>query len=298
MTAELELHHEQPVSSLGQQMDYARAVSTAAMLPDSYRGKPADIMLAVSLGQSMGLSPAESLYRISVIKGKPTASAELIAANVRKAGHRLRVRGDETTATATIIRADDPDYEFEVTRDMAWAQRMGLADQPNYRKQPGTMLQWRAITAVARLACPEALYGVSYTPDELEDIGEQRRAAAPSSLADRVGAAPTVTAEQVTDEPSGADNAGADAPLPVRGDGKPAPESPMLNTSGRLAKRMFALMGELGITDRDNRLVYVSDTIGRQITTSSEMTDADAEQVIASLERDLEQPFGEPGADA
>ena len=158
-------------SVLTEQMDYARAVSTAAMLPDNYRGKPADILLAVGLGQSMGLSPAESLYRISVIKGKPTASAELIAANVRKAGHKLRVVTDEAgkRVKATIIRADDPNFPFEVVRDMAWAQQMGLDKNDNYRKQPTTMLQWRAITAVARLACPEALYGVAYTPDEMAE---------------------------------------------------------------------------------------------------------------------------------
>jgi hypothetical protein len=150
-------------------MDYARAVQSAQMLPDNYRGKPADIMLAVGLGSSMGLSPAESLYRIAVIKGKPTASAELIAANVRRAGHKLRVRSDGGTVTATIIRSDDPDFEHTVVRDMAWAARMGLDKNENYRKQPETMLQWRAITAVARLAAPEALYGVAHTADELED---------------------------------------------------------------------------------------------------------------------------------
>ena len=85
---EIELH--QPTGTLTEQMDYARAVSSAQLLPQAYRNKPADIMLAVGLGQSMGLSPAESLYRIDVIQGKPTASAELIAANVRKAGHKLR----------------------------------------------------------------------------------------------------------------------------------------------------------------------------------------------------------------
>lgn len=167
MTTELATY--QP-GALSEEMDYARAVATANMLPDNYRGKPADIMLAVGLGRSMGLSPAESLYRISVIKGKPTASAELIAANVRKAGHRLRISGDDTTATCTIIRSDDPDYEFTVTRDMAWAQRMNLANNDNYKKQAGTMLQWRAITACARLACPEALYGVAYSPDEMGDM--------------------------------------------------------------------------------------------------------------------------------
>lgn len=163
------------------QMDYAQAVSRGAMLPQAYRGKPADILLAVGLGQAMGLSPAESLYRIDVIQGKPTASAELIAANVRKAGHKLRVTGDETTCTAQIIRADDPEFEFKVTRDLKWAQGMGLHTKDNYKKQPGTMLQWRAISAVARLACPEALYGVAYTPDELGDLGE-RPSPAPSAV--------------------------------------------------------------------------------------------------------------------
>jgi hypothetical protein len=140
---------EAHVTVLTEQMDYARAVSSASMLPDNYRGKPADILLAVGLGSSMGLSPAESLYRISVIKGKPTASAELIAANVRKAGHKLRVVTDEAgkRVKATIIRADDPDFAFEVVRDMAWAAQMGLDKNDNYRKQPLTMLQWRAITA-------------------------------------------------------------------------------------------------------------------------------------------------------
>lgn len=167
---EIELH--QPVTDLTAQMDYARAVQTAGMLPEAYRGKPADILLAVGLGQSMGLSPAESLYRISVIKGKPTASAELIAAQVRKAGHKLRVVTEGTSVKATIVRADDPDFEHTVVRDMAWAQRMGLDKNDNYRKQPETMLQWRAISAVARLACPEALYGVQYTPDEMSDFGD------------------------------------------------------------------------------------------------------------------------------
>src|SRR5690606_40149579 len=80
-----ELVPHQAPSALSEQMDYARAVSTGSMLPEAYRGKPADILLAVGLGASMGLSPAESLYRIAVIKGRPTAGAELIAANVRKA---------------------------------------------------------------------------------------------------------------------------------------------------------------------------------------------------------------------
>ena len=209
---ELELH-QNPSADLGLQMSYARAVQTANMLPEAYRGKPADILLAVGLGQSMGLSPAESLYRISVIKGKPTASAELIAANVRKAGHKLRVVTEGQSVKATIVRADDPDFEHTVVRDMQWASRMGLDKNDNYRKQPETMLQWRAITAVARLACPEALYGVQYSPDEMGDFPSQ-----PSSQQSGLGAAlaQQTTAEQV-DTTTG-EISEADAELPLGGE--------------------------------------------------------------------------------
>lgn len=204
MTTELATTTHQGLQA---QMDYARAVQTAGLLPTAYRGKPADILIAIGLGESMGLSPVESLYRIDVIQGKPTASAELIAANVRKAGHKLRVKLDEatTTATATIIRADDPDFEHVVVRDLGWAKQMGLTGKDNYAKQPLTMLQHRAVTAVARMACPEALYGVAYTPDEMGDL--PRTVGTVTQLPRSVPTEPVeaVEAELVDDTPSAVD---------------------------------------------------------------------------------------------
>lgn len=255
---EIELHRG---ASLTDQMQFARLVADGSILPESYRRNPSNVLIAVGLGQSMGLSPAESLYRIAVIKGKPTAGAELIAANVRRAGHKLRVITDEQrmSVKAVIIRADDPDFPHEVVRDMQWAQSMGLDRNDNYKKQPLTMLQWRAITAVARLAAPEALYGVAYTADEMFDsnggpTGVPQEAERP--------APPTVTVEQVHDEP----------------------ESLLLNTSGSLAKRMHATFRAAGLEDRADRLAYASAIVDRQIESSAELTDAEAHEVIRALE--------------
>jgi hypothetical protein len=271
---EIELHHEPAaITNLSEQMDYARAVSVAALLPQAYRGKPADIMLAMGLGQAMGLSPAESLYRIDVIQGKPTASAELIAANVRKAGHKLRVFGDDQSATAIIIRADDPDFEFKVTRDRAWAQQMGLTSKDNYKKQPGTMLQWRAITAVARLACPEALYGVAYTPDEMGDVPAARSGGLGAVLGEPV----SEDAERFVDE-----------------NGVKAAESPLLNTRSPLAKAMYAAINDAGITKEETPGLYQQVT-GREVTSSKDLTDDEARAVLDHLNAILGQPF--PDAD-
>ena len=158
--------------TLQDQMAFAKAVCQSDIIPTVYRGKPANILVAVGYGAPLGLTPMQSLQDISVINGKPTASASFIASHVRMAGHKLRVKKDEKalSVTATIVRSDDPDYPISVTRDKAWAQQMGLLNKDNYRKQPLTMLTWRAITAVGREACPEILYGVQYSPDELHDL--------------------------------------------------------------------------------------------------------------------------------
>ena len=165
---------ETSLTLLGEQMGWAKAAAVSNILPDAYRNQPANVLVAINYGASMGLQPAESLYRIHVIKGRPTMSAELIAAKVREHGHKLHIYKDveNLSVTAEIIRSDDPDFKFRETRDMDWAKRMGLAGKDNWRKDPMTMLKWRAITAVAREACPETLYGAGYTPDEMSDLDD------------------------------------------------------------------------------------------------------------------------------
>lgn len=282
MNTEMTIHQDQ--TSLTEQMEFARAVvaqperGAQSILPDSYKGNPANVMIAVGLGASMGLSPAESLYRISVIKGKPSAGAELIAANVRKAGHKLRVRGDETSCTATIIRADDPDFTFEVARDMDWAKKMGLSSNDNYRKQPGTMLQWRAITAVARLACPEALYGVAYTPDEL---AEQRPA---EQSVERSGAARMRSTLQVHEPDQGL----AEAPLvDSLASQQPEPEPDAITQAQQ--RKMGALMREAGLTERGPAIAYVNSLIGREVESRNQLSKAEAGTVIDALEAEAQQ---------
>lgn len=155
--------------TIDEQLRYAQTICNGSLVPKAYQKSPANVLIAMGFGQAMGLSPAESLYRITVINGKPSASAELIAANVRKAGHRMRISKDakNQTATVEIVRADDPDFTFSAFWDMSRAELAGLAGKDNWKKYPLAMLTARAITECARDACPEALYGVVYTGEEM-----------------------------------------------------------------------------------------------------------------------------------
>ncbi len=154
---------------LDQQINYAKAMAVSNLLPVTYQNHPENVLVALAQGQALGIAPIQAMNQINVIKGKPALSADLIAALVRRAGHRLRVEGDDSYAQVTIIRADDPDYIPKPIRwDMERAKRAGLLGNPSWQKYPAAMLRARAISEAARAWANDALYGFIYTPEEID----------------------------------------------------------------------------------------------------------------------------------
>jgi hypothetical protein len=171
-------------SDLTAAINYADHLAQAALLPENYRRQPANVLYAIEYGNMLGIGVMAAINGIHVIKGKPTASAALVSALVRRAGHRLRVGFDMDTLTgwAEIVRSDDPDYTFrsEWNLQRAVDAELCLADKdgkPFAVSSNGQSLAWkkffpsmvksRSITEVARDACEEVLYGLHYTPEEL-----------------------------------------------------------------------------------------------------------------------------------
>ena len=115
---------------------------------------------------------------IAVINGRATLSSDLMAAVIRRAGHTLRiVENSPESVTATLIRADDKTFKFEVTWDKDKATKAGLWGQRGpWSQYPTQMLRARAITEVARQGASEALMGMIYSPEDfgatITDTGE------------------------------------------------------------------------------------------------------------------------------
>ncbi len=159
------------VKAEAQQLDAyirnAEKLAGASLLPAQYQRQPANILLAIQTGAPLGFTAMQSIHGIHVIKGKPTMSADMTAAAVRRAGHKLRITGDDTHAVAVLIRSDDPDFEYRCEWTLERAKQAGLLGNDTWAKYPAAMLRARAITEVARAGASEALYGVVYTPEEL-----------------------------------------------------------------------------------------------------------------------------------
>lgn len=150
-------------------IEHAKIVAQSSLIPAEYRGKPADIVWAMDIGDALGVPYTQVMQSMVVARGKMTMSADLMGAVVRRAGHKLRLREDGDSVTADLIRADDPDYTFTVTWDRAKAQAAGLwGSRGPWQQYPRQMLRARAITEVCRQGASDALAGTVYTPEELE----------------------------------------------------------------------------------------------------------------------------------
>lgn len=155
-------------------IEHAKIVAQSSLIPAEYRGKPADIVWAMDIGDALGVPYTQVMQSMVVARGKMTMSADLMGAVVRRAGHKLRLREDGDSVTATLIRADDPDYEFTVTWDKSKAQAAGLwGSRGPWQQYPRQMLRARAITEVCRQGASDALAGTVYTPEELESTPAQ-----------------------------------------------------------------------------------------------------------------------------
>lgn len=149
---------------------WAKMAAAASILPRHYQDQPANLLIACEYADALGIPRAQVLTDIQVINGRPSMSAGLMQTLVRKAGHKLRVTGDESHAVATLVRADDPEFEYRVEWNEAKARRAGLwGNKGPWTNFPDAMLRARAISEVIRMGAADCLSGIAYTPDELRE---------------------------------------------------------------------------------------------------------------------------------
>ncbi len=161
--------------TLPAKIEYARFLAKSGLLPKDFREHPENVLYAYEMGELLGLHPMAAITGIHVIEGKPSISAGLISALVRRAGHRIRVQGDGEKARCQITRSDDPSFTYTAVWDMTRAKQAGLLGKTNWQRYPAAMLKARAVSECARDACQEVLLGIRYTPDEMgadDDGGE------------------------------------------------------------------------------------------------------------------------------
>jgi len=309
------------VALLPSAVELAKAVAHTEFVPTGLRGNPAAITAAILYGDEVGLGPMQSLAHIAVIEGRPSLSSEAMRGLVLAAGHEVWVEDASASRVTVGGRRKDSDTPTRVTWTMDDARRAGIAGKKNWQRYPRQMLMARAMAELARAIFADAVGGLAAT-EELDDSGATDDTAAPDTASGtrrrrRATLAPVSPAPAedgsdgphdaasgqaagVSDSPHSAIGTGLDdAPVPApadeaaeQGEGDLGDErtSPTAVITDAQRRKMMALYREVGIEEREARLVFARFAVGRRVESSTELTVEEASKVIDALELHRSNP--------
>jgi hypothetical protein len=156
-------------SNLTEAIALAKMMAQSNMVPKEYKGKPADILVAIQFGSEVGLAPMQSLQSIAVINGKPCLYGDGALALVQ--GHPefedIIETTDGTVATCIVKRKGRTPCKRTFSDDDALKagliQKGGVWNQ--YRAR---MRQCRARGFALRDAFADVLKGISIAEEAMD----------------------------------------------------------------------------------------------------------------------------------
>lgn len=150
-------------------LEWGQSAIKSGMLPTAIR-TPEAAAIIILKGRELGISYMQAISHIHVINGKPSMSAELIQGLARKnlPGIVMNIlESTNLTARMEFIRPERGSKPYIQTFSMDDAKAANLINKDVWKQYPQAMLFSRCITSGLRKVCPEALMGISYTPEEL-----------------------------------------------------------------------------------------------------------------------------------
>ena len=155
-------------------VEAAKLLSKSSIIPQSLQGKPENVFAILCTAIELKIGPMQAINLLDVIQGRVAMRGQLMLALVRKnfpdAYIDISVDEKNLVARCEVARSiKEKETAYLATWDMNKAQMMGLTVRDQYKKQPLTMLRWRAVAEALRVVFPDALCGL-YAREELTDL--------------------------------------------------------------------------------------------------------------------------------
>src|SRR5580765_8524745 len=155
-------------------VQFANLAAKSSMVPPAYKGQPESTVLAVQMGDELGLAPMQSLQNISVINGRPAVWGDAVLGLCRQSAvckdivETVTGEGERMVATCTAIRVGSEPVVRSFSVDDA--KKAGLWNKSGpWQQYPKRMLQMRARGFAVRDCFPDVLRGL-ITAEEAADI--------------------------------------------------------------------------------------------------------------------------------
>ncbi len=166
-------------------MSLAENLSKATIIPETFQGKPANILIALNMSQRMNADPLMVMQNMYIVYGNPSWSSKFLISCFNTCGRFSSIKyeffgtpgsddyGCRAWATeyATGERVQGIDVTIKMAKDEGWYGKKGS----KWQTMPQLMLQYRAATFLIRTVAPEISMGLQ-TAEELEDTHEMKQA--------------------------------------------------------------------------------------------------------------------------
>lgn len=201
----------------------AGRIAGTDFVPDSFRGKPAQVAAAILHGRELGLEPLTALSQTHIVNGRPGISAEAMRALILQAGHEIAV--SEVSGSRCVIKGRRAGSEEWTT--VGWtlddARTAGLLGKGPWKQYPRAMLLARATTELARMIFADVIHGLQ-SIEELRDMGDEGPVEEPTTKVTQVRRKPRRVSYKREEKP--APDVEAETPQTGAGGGGEATESP------------------------------------------------------------------------
>jgi hypothetical protein len=197
--------------TLSDMQDVAKAFAASGYFKDAT--DVAKAYTKVLAGSELGIPPMQAMTGIHIVEGKPTLSAALVGALIKRSG-RYDYRVATLTDTECVLMFFQDGEELGESRfTMDDARKIGVAGKQVWQKYARNMLLSRALTNGARWFCPDVFGGAVYTPEEMganvDEDGDVIDSASPAAGASTpAGSQPSAPQEPVVPAAPPADGPG------------------------------------------------------------------------------------------
>lgn len=268
--------------------------STDKEKQEAYEVAVANATAAVLQGLSLGIDPLMALQQIYIVHGRPGMYAKMMVALVQSHGHEVWTEEGECTDTRAVVygrrRGTDRVERVIVTMDMA--RKAGWTSNQAYTKTPQDMLYARAAARVCDRIASDVLKGLASVEaihDELDKPGNGTRTVTARKAAVRraLGASPE---PPLTDEPDDEPGPQPTVPEPDIDDAEVISDEPDEPITTAQQRKLHALLRDNGLGERALGLARISQTLGREVASTKNLSKQEAIRVIDDLEQLASEP--------
>ncbi len=169
-------------NNFSQNWNMAVQLSKSDIIPDNYKNKPQNVVIAIGLANQMQLDPFTVMQNLAIIKGKTSWSGSFCKTLIERTGKyknlELNYVGEKGKDTygcyLSAVRVSDGKIINGPTVTMQMAKAEKWTSNSKWLTLTDLMLAYRCQSFFCRLYVPEAMNGI-YTSEEVEEVSAQRQ---------------------------------------------------------------------------------------------------------------------------